>query len=183
MTGNVVARRYAKALFAVGQKSGGEALDAFGKELSALAGVLDGSPEAFSFFKNPAFSAEEKKSVLKKLAEKVAVGQMMQNFCDLLADKDRVDVLPCIAEDFQSMLDQENGVIAGSLVTAFELSDGRKKELTDKLEKQTGKKLDLDFATDADILGGVVLKVGDKVLDASLRAQLDILKEQIKRGE
>lgn len=183
MTGNVVARRYAKALFAVGQKSGGESLDAFGKELSALAGVLDESPEAFSFFRNPAFSAEEKKSVLKTIAETLSVGTMMQNFCDLLADKGRVDVLPGIAADFQSMLDQKNGVISGSLVTAFELSDARRKELTEKLEKQTGSKLDLEFDADPTILGGVVLKVGDKVLDASLRAQLDILKEQIKRGE
>ncbi|MDD4731015.1 MAG: F0F1 ATP synthase subunit delta [Desulfovibrio sp.] len=183
MTGNVVARRYAKALFAVGRKAGDQELQAFGKELSALAGVLDGSPEAFSFFKNPAFSADEKKAVLKKIAEKVSVGPMMQNFCDLLAEKGRVDVLPFIAADYQKMLDQAQGVVAGSLVTAFELSDARRKELTEKLENQTGKKLDLDFAADSEILGGVVLKVGDKVLDASLRAQLDILKEQIKRGE
>jgi F-type H+-transporting ATPase subunit delta len=167
----------------VGRKAGDQELQAFGKELSALAGVLDGSPEAFSFFKNPAFSADEKKAVLKKIAEKVSVGPMMQNFCDLLAEKGRVDVLPFIAADYQKMLDQAQGVVAGSLVTAFELSDARRKELTEKLEKQTGKKLDLDFAADSEILGGVVLKVGDKVLDASLRAQLDILKEQIKRGE
>ncbi|MEF2144633.1 MAG: F0F1 ATP synthase subunit delta [Desulfovibrionaceae bacterium] len=183
MTGNVVARRYAKALFAVGLKSGDKDLEAYGKELSAVAGVLNESPEALALFRNPAFSAEEKKAVLKKFAEKLSVGQMVRNFFDILAENGRVEVLPAIAVDYKSMLDDAQGVVAGSLVTAFDLSDERRKELAEKLEKQTGKKLVLDYATDADILGGVVLKVGDKVLDASLRAQLEILKEQIKRGE
>ena len=67
--------------------------------------------------------------------------------------------------------------------TAFALADARQDQIKVKLEKQSGKKLVLSFAVDPSIIGGVVLKVGDKVLDASLRAQLEILKEQIKRGE
>ena len=81
------------------------------------------------------------------------------------------------------MLDEKSGIVAGKLVTAVALSDARKVELKDRLEKQTGKKLVLDFGTDAEILGGIVLQIGDSVLDASLRAQLNILKETIKRGE
>ena len=81
------------------------------------------------------------------------------------------------------MLDEKNGVVSGKLVTAVSLSDARKVELKQRLEQQTGKKLELSFATDAEILGGVVLQIGDSVLDASLRAQLNILKETIKRGE
>ena len=91
--------------------------------------------------------------------------------------------LPEIAEDFGAMLDEKNGVVSGKLVTAVALSDPRKVELKQRLEQQTGKKLELSFATDAEILGGVVLQIGDSVLDASLRAQLNILKETIKRGE
>ena len=64
-----------------------------------------------------------------------------------------------------------------------ELSEERKSAIQANLEKQAGKKLELSFATDKDILGGIVLKVGDKVMDASLKAQLQILKENIKRGE
>ena len=81
------------------------------------------------------------------------------------------------------MLDDASGIVSGKLVTAVALSDSRKVELKERLEKQTGKKLVLDYATNAEILGGLVLQIGDSVLDASLRAQLNILKETIKRGE
>jgi F-type H+-transporting ATPase subunit delta len=183
LSGNIVARRYAKALFAVGQKQGESQLDVYGKQLGELAGALEGAPEVLRFFKNPVFSVEEKKAVLKQIAEQLGLAGPILNFAFLLADKNRLVSVPDIAADYASMLDEQHGIISGKLVTAVAISDARKVELKERLEKQTGKKLVLDFATDADILGGVVLKIGDSVLDASLRAQLNILKETIKRGE
>lgn len=183
MTGNVVARRYAKALFAFGEKKGPAELEAYGKELSQLAGVLAGSPDAMRFFKSPVFSTDEKKAVLGKLLESVAVSPSMKNFCDLLADKNRLPFLPDIADAFGKLLDALKGVVRGRVVTAVELPEARRIDIKNKLEKQAGKQLELDYAVDKGILGGIVLKVGDRVLDASLRAQLDILKETIKRGE
>ena len=183
MTENVVARRYAKALFAVAQKGGDGDLDAYGKDLAGLANVLDTVPEALRFFKNPTFDAAEKKAVLGDLLAKLSAKPTVKNFCDLLADKDRLPVLPAVAEVYKKMLEDAQGVVAGSLVTAVELPEARQNQIKDELTKKAGKTLKLDFVVDAGILGGVVLKVGDKVLDASLRAQLQILKEQIKRGE
>ncbi|MBU1249161.1 MAG: F0F1 ATP synthase subunit delta [Proteobacteria bacterium] len=183
MTENVVARRYAKALFAVARKGGDGDLDAYGKDLAGLADVLAIAPEALGFFKNPTFDATEKKAVLGDLLGKLSVQPMVKNFCELLADKDRLPVLPDIAEVYKKMLEDAQGVVAGSLVTAIALPEARQSQIKDALAKKAGKTLALDFVVDADILGGVVLKVGDKVLDASLRAQLHILKEQIKRGE
>ncbi len=183
MTGNVVARRYAKALFAVGVKQGDAELEAYGKELSELAGALEGAPEAMRFFKNPVFGPDEKKAVLGKLLEKCEAKPVLKNFCDLLADKDRLPILPDVSAVFGKLLDETRGLIRGNLVTAKELSDARKGQIKEKLEKQAGRKLELSFSVDRGILGGVVLQIGDKVLDASLRAQLEILKETIKRGE
>jgi F-type H+-transporting ATPase subunit delta len=183
LSGNIVARRYAKALFAVGSKQGEAQLDAYGKQMAELAGALAGAPEALRFFKNPVFSVEEKKAVLKQVADKLGITGAMLNFAFLLADKNRLVSIPDIAADYKAMLDEKHGIISGKLVTAVAISDSRKVELKERLESQTGKKLILDFATDAEILGGVVLKIGDSVLDASLRAQLNILKETIKRGE
>lgn len=183
MTGNIVARRYAKALFALGEKKGKTELDAYGKDLAQLAEVLDQSPDVLGFFKNPVFSATEKKAVLEKILGKVSVQPLVKDFCDLLADKGRLSSLQDIADDFAIFLDEVQGVLRGKLVTAVDLSKDRKAELQAQLEKQTGSKVSLDYDVDKEILGGVVLKVGDKVLDASLRAQLEILKETIKRGE
>lgn len=183
MSGNIVARRYAKALFTVGQKQGAAELETYGKQLTELAGALAGSPEAMRFFKNPVFSVEEKKTVLVQITSQLGLTKTLSNFVNLLADKNRLVSLPEIAADFGAMLDEQNGIVSGKLVTAVSLSDARKVELKERLEKQTGKKLVLDFDTNAEILGGVVLQIGDSVLDASLRAQLNILKETIKRGE
>ena len=183
MSGNIVARRYAKALFTVGSKLGQPELETYGKQVAALAEALAGAPEAMRFFRNPVFSVEEKKKVLKQIADKLGITGSVVNFAYLLADKNRLESIPEIAADFGAMLDEKNGIISGKLVTAVAISDARKVELKQRLEKQTGKKLILDYAADPEILGGVVLKIGDSVLDASLRAQLNILKETIKRGE
>jgi F-type H+-transporting ATPase subunit delta len=80
-------------------------------------------------------------------------------------------------------LDEVQGIVRGDLVTAIELTDPLKKKIKEELEKQSGQKIVLEYGVDPDILGGLKLKVGDKVLDASIRAQLDILKENIKRGK
>ena len=183
MIGNVVSRRYANALFAVGAAKGEAEQAKYGEQLNAIGAVFETAPEAMTFFKNPSFSAEEKKAVLNKLLEKVSVDPMVRNFCDLLADRGRVSVLPAIASDYKGMMDAVSGVITGELITVGELSAERKSAIQANLEKQAGKKLELSFATDESILGGIVLKVGDKVMDASLKAQLQILKENIKRGE
>ncbi|MEF2229446.1 MAG: ATP synthase F1 subunit delta [Pseudodesulfovibrio sp.] len=182
MTGNVVSRRYAKALFAIGAAKG-EAVKVYGEQLMALSDSIQAAPEAVGFFRNPSFSAEEKKAVLSKLVEKASVDPMVKNFCNLLAEKGRVEMLPAIASDYKVMMDAVSGVITGELITVSALSEERKSAIKANLEKQAGKKLELTFAADKDILGGIVLKVGDKVLDASLKAQLQILKENIKRGE
>eukprot|EP00831_Metopus_contortus_P037209 TRINITY_DN29335_c0_g2_i1.p2 TRINITY_DN29335_c0_g2~~TRINITY_DN29335_c0_g2_i1.p2 ORF type:complete len:130 (+),score=38.12 TRINITY_DN29335_c0_g2_i1:172-561(+) len=108
---------------------------------------------------------------------------MVKSFCDLLADRGRVALIPAIASDYKAMMDAVSGVISGELITVSELNAERRSAIQANLEKQAGKKLELSFATDKSILGGVVLKVGDKVMDASLKAQLQILKENIKRGE
>ncbi len=183
MSGNIVARRYAGALFTVGTKAGDSALETYGKQLADLAGALAEAPEALRFFNNPVFSVAEKKAVLKQILEKLGVTGPVANFANLLADKSRLVNLPEIAADYKAKIDEAAGIVSGKLVTAVALSDARKVELKERLEKQTGKKLVLDYAADPDILGGVVLQIGDSVLDASLRAQLNILKETIKRGE
>jgi len=183
LTGNIVARRYAKALFAIGQKNGADALDAYGMNLAQLAELLDAAPELLRIFRNPIFSVEEKKKVLEKLFGKVKPESIVVNFCYLLADKERLGVLPDIAAVYGELLDAEQGVVRGELITAIKLNKDKQKDLKNSLEKKAGKKLVLDFATDKDILGGVVLKVGDMVLDASLRAQIGMLQENIKRGE
>jgi len=183
LTGNIVARRYAKALFALAKKAGKKAPAEYGKDLEAFASVLKTSPELLKVFANPIITADVKKAVLAGVLGKLSLKPMVANFLSLLADKDRLSSVLDVAAFYRLLLDEAEGVLRGQFVTAYALTDARQDQIKTKLEKQSGKKLVLSFAVDPAILGGVLLKVGDKVLDASLRAQLDILKEQIKRGE
>jgi len=183
LTGNIVARRYAKALFALAKKAGKKAPADYGKDLEAFASVLEASPDLLKVFANPIIAAEMKKAVLAGVVGKLSLKPVVANFLSLLADKERLSSVLEVSAYYRTLLDEAEGVMRGQLVTAYTLSDVRQDQIKTKLEKQSGKKLVLSFAVDSSILGGVLLKVGDKVLDASLRAQLDILKEQIKRGE
>ncbi|SDN42617.1 ATP synthase F1 subcomplex delta subunit [Desulfonauticus submarinus] len=183
MRGNIVARRYARALFALGQKEGQDVLLKYGESLEAVCAVLEVAPELLRIFSNPIFTVEEKKAILAKVLEKVDPEPMVRNFCFLLADKNRLAFLPEIKAYYGHLLDLAQGIVRGELFTAIELEEELKTEIAKKLEEQSKSKVVLDYKVDPNILGGLVLKVGDKVLDASIKAQLQILKENIKRGE
>ena len=183
MTDAVVARRYALALFTLGKKAGMKDLEQYGAGLTALDGLLASSPDLDKVFRSPVVTVAEKRKVLQKLLKTVGADKTMTNFCLLLADKGRLSSLRHIATCYGTLLDTEKGVIRGRLLTAVSLDNKKQAQLKDLLEKKAGKSIELAFDVDKSILGGVVLKVGDRVLDASLRAQLAILRDTIKRGE
>lgn len=183
MTGNIVARRYARALFVLGKQTGLPELEGFASSLGDLRSALAESPDLVRVFRNPIFTADEKKKVVKKLAAKLKLKGTILNFCLLLADKNRLRELDGITQVFNDLLDAEKGVMRGELITAVELDNARKDAVVKQLEKKAKRTFVLEFGVSPEILGGIVLKVGDHVMDASLRAQLSILKDTIKRGE
>ena len=183
MTGNIIARRYAKALFALGKKTGLSELDEYSASLSAMRSALTVSGDLVRVFDDPIFTTEEKKKVIEALAKKIGAKGPILNFWRLLADKKRLAELPAITAVFGEMLDAEKGILRGSLFTAIALDAEKQAAVTGQLEKKAKRTLALEFGVDPEILGGVVLKLGDRILDASLRAQLSILKDTIKKGE
>ncbi|WP_041282026.1 ATP synthase F1 subunit delta [Desulfohalobium retbaense] len=183
MTGQMIASRYARALFQLCKEQGGNELESTAQQLNALATVMEQSPELYRLFRNPAFSAQEKKNVIEAVLAKGEYAAVVINFCRLLADKGRLAILPDVDAVFQVLLDQEKGVMRGEVVTAVSMPKTDREKIKSQLEGQLGQELVLDFRVNKKILGGLVLKVGDKLYDASLRAQLDMLKENLKRGE
>ena len=154
MIGNAVSRRYASALFSLGKEKG--ELDAFSESLTAFASAIEESTQLKELIINPVITHDEKKSVVMGVLGACRAGTTEKNFFSLLADKGRLALIPAIIADFKAMLDEVKGI---------------------------SRELVLSYAVDPQILGGIVLKVGDIVYDASLRAQLDNLRESIKRGE
>lgn len=184
MSGNIVARRYARALFALGRQDGLTELGELGRDLQDVKTAVESSGDLRRLFKSPLFSTEDKLKVLNELLAALKVSGYCSNFMRLLAEKGRLDQISAIVDVFNELLDVEKGVIRGEIVTAVELDEDGRKSVQRTLERQSDDKtFILDYSVNPDLIAGVLLKIGDQVLDASLRAQLSILKDNIKRGD
>ncbi len=183
MIGNAVSKRYAHALFSIGKDKGEDQLVKYASALNALADAMEENPNLKELLVSPVLTNEEKKNLVLSLLNFIQAGDIEKNFCSLLVEKGRLSFLPAIASDFKAMLDDVRGIRRGLVITAIQLENEKETEILSQLEKQTGRKLELAYSVDPQILGGIILKVGDIVYDASLRAQLDNLRESIKRGE
>lgn len=183
MIGNIVARRYARALFSLGKEKGDAELITYGENLSGLVEALRESPQLDRIFRNPVFKVDEKKAVIDAILSKIGAQQMVRNFCHLLVDNNRLGSIADIQGYYAQLLDEHQGVSRGEMTTAIELEADLRDALKKSLEEKISRQLVLDYSVNPSILGGLVLKIGDRVLDASLRAQLVAMKETIKRGE
>jgi F-type H+-transporting ATPase subunit delta len=180
---NAASRKYARAFFALSEKAGDAELNGNAESLNGLAEALGASPVLAGLLSSPVFLPEEKRHVLLKLLDRLSAGAILRNFCMLLADKNRLTLLKDIAAVYANMLDEKIGTLRGAMTTAVPLPAGKQDSIKTHLEKISGKRIVLDFNVDEEILGGLILRVEDRVLDGSLKAQINILKNQIKRGE
>jgi F-type H+-transporting ATPase subunit delta len=181
MKNDILAKRYAKALFVVGKEE--NALDEYAKTLKEFAELyttVDGVRDGLT---NRMYPADVREKVMAEIVKSAGVGQIMANFLNLLAQKNRVTVLPEIAGTFQAMVDEERNICQGVVITAKALEPGLQDKAKQTLEKITGKQVVLEVQVDPSIIGGMIAKVGDLILDGSIKTQLEGLKESIKGSE
>lgn len=178
MKQTILARRYAKALFAVGKEEG--KFEEYNETLQGVAGLYVSHPEVVDALTNPLYPLDIRQKVMVGMVESMGVEKIMGNFLNLLVEKKRAMILPEVAEEFQAMVDNEKNVSHGSVVSAIELSEELQDKVRAALEKLTGKKVELTTSVDPSIIGGIIAKVGDLELDGSIRTQLAGLKDSIK---
>ncbi len=181
MKNAVLAKRYAKALFAVGKEEG--AFEDYSKALNDMAGLYASIPEMSDALTNQIYPLEVREKVMAHLIPALGISQVMGNFFKLLVQKRRANILPEIADVFQAMVDADKNMCRGMVTSALELSPALSDKVKATLEKITGKKVVLSTRVDPSIIGGIVAKVGDLVLDGSIKSQLAGLKESIKGSE
>ncbi len=182
MQHSVVASRYAQAFFDLAQEQGSDELHKANSVLSSFKDAVNLSENLSLFIKDPVLTIDEKKSVLKSLLEKFNASPLVNNFFFLLLEKKRLVFISDISEQFSALVDNADGISRGTLTTAVNVSEAHQSEIVQKLEKQTGRKLALNFVVDPSLLGGTVLKIGDIILDSSLATQLNNLSQTIKKG-
>jgi F-type H+-transporting ATPase subunit delta len=173
-----IAQVYARALFEVAQESGD--LDTVREQLAQFADAIDSDRGLQTFFFSPYFSTDEKKDGLHKAVE--GAEPALLNFLELLIEKHRVPAVFRIRREFDRLWREENKLLSVQLTSAIKLDDATVESLGRTIGERTGRKVDVSASVNPDILGGIVLRVGNSILDASIRNRLESLRKQVARS-
>ncbi len=175
-----IARAYSEALFGVAKENGKEKLDAVHEQLGQFADALAESRDLQVFFFSPYFSSSEKRDGIATAVS--GAEPEFVNFLELLAEKHRMPALFRIRRRFDQLWDVENRRLAVTVTAAIDLDPSVVEALGGEIEKRTGQTVELISRVDPEILGGLVLQVGNQVMDASIRSRLDRLRKEVASG-
>ena len=181
MRSPTVARRYARALFAIARES--DAVDRVREELGGIAEVLDAHPELRHALFRPLHPAAERRGVLRGVCARVGSGDTVRNFLAFLVDQRRIVDFEGIRAEYERLADEAAGRVRAEVVAASPLDARQTERLRAALSARTGHEVDLEVAVDADLIGGAVAVVGGVVFDGSLRTQLSQLRDTLTRGQ
>ena len=175
MSIQTVARRYASALADVVIERREER--EVQKEINFWASTIDSNPQLKEVFANPTVAYEQKRTVLEELISRTRVRETTASFLRVLLRNQRLEQLPEVATRFGQVLDDRAGVVAAEITTARPIAEDLKKTLHDTLASATGRTVRLTFATDENIIGGLVARIGSTVFDGSVENNLERLAE------
>lgn len=176
MIGSRVIRRYAKALFELASEQ--RALEQVESDMSSIQRMIEESNELVVILQSPVIQSREKQQVFRELF-KGKIHQLSYDFLKLLLDKNREELLPGIITYFLKFIDKSREVLRGELKAAYPLSDEQKKSLKNQLDRITGKNVVIKEQIDSTLIGGFIIRMEDTVIDASIKNQLDKLRETL----
>ncbi|MCI4660573.1 MAG: F0F1 ATP synthase subunit delta [Neomegalonema sp.] len=175
-----VAGRYATALFELADESG--ALDAVSADIAALGSALSDQPEIARALADQSASRGELKGAILGIAEKMGFNSLTTNTLALMAEKRRLSVLPGMTSAFGALAAAKRGEVTAFVTTAEPLSDGQIQKLSASLAKSAGKTVHMSVEVDPDLIGGLVVKMGSTMIDASVRSKLSKLQHAMKEA-
>lgn len=175
MSVSVVARRYAQALLELGVENG--ELERIVEEIAMFAQNWETSVDLRNAIENPLVPHAAKKAVVSDLADRIGVTLTVRNALMVLVDRRRPQTLPYVARMLRELADTRRGLVRAEVSTAAPLGDAYYARLQAQLEKMTGKRVVIDRRTDASLIAGVVTRIGDRIIDGSLRTRLQSLRD------
>jgi F-type H+-transporting ATPase subunit delta len=173
-----IAQVYARSLFEVAGDH--DKVDDIREQLGTFADAVEDDRSLTTFFFSPYFSSEEKKEGLHKAVE--GADELFMNFLELLIEKHRMPAIYRIRREYDGLWREANKMLPVQVTSAVELDEEIVKSLGDKISETTGRKVDLTAEVKPDIIGGIVLRVGNSILDASIHNRLEQLRKQVARG-
>lgn len=179
MSQRTVARRYAGALYEEARDTG--VLDAVDEDVRMLRESMESIGELARFFTSPVIPQEKKDDVIQSLLGDRVEGLLVR-FLRLLIRKDRETMTKAILDEYQALRDEQQGIVDAHVTVARPLSDGDREAVTEALEARLEKTVRLHVKEDPDLIGGLVIRVGDRVFDGSVRNKLSNLHSQLRES-
>ena len=173
-----LAQVYARSLFQVALEQG--RLDELREQLAQFADALDVHRELAVFFFSPYFSTKEKQEALGRVLD--GADPILLNFLSLLIENHRMPVIFRIRQEYERLWDEENRTLPVEITSAIELDEATTESVGRRIGERAGRKVTLAARVDADILGGIIIRIGNSVLDASIRNRLEQLRRHVAQG-
>lgn len=164
------AGRYASAIFELGRDA--NALESLESELGALKSLIADSDDLSRVVHSPAYGRDDQASAMKAILDKMGAADLTRNFVGLMASKGRLGALPAAIEGFSEMVAEHRGETVAEVISAKELTDAQREKLASNLKSSFGKDVKIDASVDPSLLGGLVVKVGSRMIDSSLKTKL-----------
>ena len=176
-----LAERYAAALFELADE--GHALDAVAGDLRELRAMLRDSGDLMRLLRSPVLSRAEQGKAVAALAERAGLSQLTRDFLGVVARNRRLFAVPAMIEAYLTKLAERRGEVTAEVTVAHPLSDARQATLLEQLRRAVGARVTVDIRVDARLLGGMIVKVGSRMVDASLNSRLQRLRATMREIE
>ena len=173
-----IAQVYARSLFEVASEAG--KLDTLRDQLGAFTDALQESRELQTFFFSPYFSTEEKKDGLGRTV--TGADEILTNFLEVLVENHRMPAIFRVRRELDRLWQEANQLLPVEITSAVALDESVATRIGDEIGRQTGRRVQLTSTVDPDVIGGVVLRVGNSILDASIRTRLEALRKQVAKA-
>jgi F-type H+-transporting ATPase subunit delta len=175
-----IAGRYASALFELANEA--KQVPAVGADLGRFVALIAGSADLQRLVKSPAYTAEQQVAAVSAIVEKAGIGGLAANFIKLVASKRRLFAIEGMISAYAALADAKAGVVKAEVTVAEALSDKNRKAVSEALNAVTGKKVAFTEKVDPAIIGGIVVKMGSRMVDSSVRTKLNSLKIAMKEA-
>jgi F-type H+-transporting ATPase subunit delta len=169
-----VAARYASALFEVAQEAG--SIDAVAGDLERFDALVQGSPDLARLIRNPIFTAEEQERAIGAILSRLNVGPLTGNFIRLVASKRRLFALPDMIRAYRRLVSDAKGIVQAQVVVAERPSDAVMNDITAALREVAKAEVAVDVKVDPSLIGGLIVKIGSRMVDASVRTKLNSIR-------
>ena len=175
-----MAGRYATALFELALES--NAIDSVTADLAKFEALITESPDLARLVRSPVFTAEEQSRAVAALLDKAGIGGLANKFLRLVAENRRLFAIHDIVRGYKAMVAKHKGEVTAQVTVAEPLSDARLAEIKSSLKSVTGKDVQVDVQIDPTIIGGLIVKLGSRMIDSSLRTKLNAIKFAMKEA-